>query len=161
MVAGNNRAAGHIAADLHAAIAHRGDSVPGSRRRSGLARQAFRPPGLPWRQRVQLAQDRTDDVRLLRQPPIEGLIAVPSIDDVPGATLDQGRDVRGRVPGKQHGDELGADRTGVIQQLPDDLRLPDDAQPPARRLVAADPAVIALGADHQHEVGGLDLSLAP
>ena len=69
--------------------------------------------------------------------------------------------MRGRVAGEKDGDELGADRTGVVEQLPDDPRLPDDAQPLARRFVAADPAVIALGADHQHEVGRLDLPLAP
>jgi hypothetical protein len=57
--------------------------------------------------------------------------------------------------------ELGADRASVIEKLADDARLPQDAMSDARRLLAIDPPQIGFRAHQQHEIGRLDLPLAP
>jgi hypothetical protein len=78
-----------------------------------------------------------------------------------GPALDRPRDLLRRGIREEDWYELVADGAGVVEELADDPRLPDDAQALALPLVPLDPAVISLRADHQHHVGSIDLPLAP
>ena len=59
--------------------------------------------------------------------------------------------------GEEDRHELVAGGAGIVEELADDPRLPDNAQALSLLLVTPDPAVIGLGADHQHDVGSGDL----
>ena len=113
------------------------------------------------RQRLGLAEHRLQHAWLGGQQPAQTLVILLVIDDETGSAFHRRRDVVGRAIREQHGDEPGADRAGVVEELADDARLPKDAMSDARRLLAVDPAQIGFGTHQQHETGRLDPPLAP
>ena len=126
-----------------------------SRRRSGLRLGCF------GRKRFAFAEWRLDDLGLAGELAAELLVVGFGIHHVPGRALHRSWNVISRAIGKEDGNELLADRTGIVQKLTDDPRLPHHAVADTGYFLVRDPAVIGFGTDQQHEIRLLDPLLAP
>src|SRR5438477_1952096 len=107
------------------------------------------------------AESRLADHGLVRQTPVEFVVARLRAYTIMSETSEWERNMVERRPFKEHGDKPLADQPVRIETIVNAVDFPNDSQTHAWFFSSLDPPEVCLGTYHQHKISIPDLIFHP